>query len=370
MAACTKNAGSPRGIVFRALALTVSLCAAFIGAISCGERDAAGESSHRDASPSASAPATIDRAGAERARARGEELSRHGQAVKAAAAFEAALTADPSQLELRGRLAKLYLYQLQDPENARRQLARWQSDAPQDPEPIYLQGKMALNDADFDRAARQFEKALELDPDHLDSWSLLGEVHEARGELDAAEHCYRQVLEKDPSNAGALYRQGKLATLRGRFEEGKRALMAVIDSNPGHGGAHQNLARCLLQLGDEASAKQHLEIQRLLVLYGSGTKVDRNADPSQRAQIERRLIELNPRYSPPYFGLASYDVAQHRGEEAAELLRGLIALKPSAARPHLELARVLESLGQAVEAKREQALYAELSRDGGDDGDR
>lgn len=64
--------------------------------------------------------------------------------------------------------------------------------------------KRALNLRDFDRAARLIEEALDLNEHSAEAHTLLGLVHECRGQNHAAYHSYKQALSSDPDFGPAL----------------------------------------------------------------------------------------------------------------------------------------------------------------------
>jgi DNA-binding response OmpR family regulator len=63
--------------------------------------------------------------------------------------------------------------------------------------------KRALNQRDFDRAAKLLETALDLDPHSAEAHTLMGVLFESRGQDHAAYHAYKMALEADPHFAPA-----------------------------------------------------------------------------------------------------------------------------------------------------------------------
>ena len=64
--------------------------------------------------------------------------------------------------------------------------------------------KRALNLRDFNRAAQLIEEALDINEHSAEAHTLLGLVHECRGQNHAAYHSYKQALAADPNFGPAL----------------------------------------------------------------------------------------------------------------------------------------------------------------------
>jgi len=58
--------------------------------------------------------------------------------------------------------------------------------------------KRALNHREFDRAAELLEQALDLDPHSAEAHTLMGVLHECRGQDHAAYQSYKSALKSDP----------------------------------------------------------------------------------------------------------------------------------------------------------------------------
>lgn len=113
-------------------------------------------------------------------------------------------------------------------------------------------------------AITAYEKALEIDPNHIDSRLNLGRLHHERGNLLSADEAYKMVLKLSPGNATAQYNQAVLLEDFERVEEAVFAYKSAIRLAPTFAEAHYNLARLLEQLGRSSEAVQHLKEYRKL----------------------------------------------------------------------------------------------------------
>lgn len=64
--------------------------------------------------------------------------------------------------------------------------------------------KLALNRREFEKAAKMLERVLDLVPDSAEANTLLGVLHESRGQDHAAYRAYKMALEADPHYVPAL----------------------------------------------------------------------------------------------------------------------------------------------------------------------
>jgi len=103
-------------------------------------------------------------------------------------------------------------------------------------------------------AVREYQRALELNPNLDDAHHQLGTLYLHIGLLDKAVAELEKTLALDPSNSFAQHRIGVALVDQGRYEEGLRALRAVPSSfNPALWYYHVTWALLYLGRDDEAS---------------------------------------------------------------------------------------------------------------------
>lgn len=90
-------------------------------------------------------------------------------------------------------------------------------------------GAEALRAGDLDRALRELEIAVAVEPELADGWVNLGVAQRRLGDLAGAERSYRRALEVDPRQASAYHNLILLLERTGRAEEAA-ALRAVLAS--------------------------------------------------------------------------------------------------------------------------------------------
>ncbi|MBF0160351.1 MAG: glycosyltransferase family protein [Magnetococcales bacterium] len=149
-----------------------------------------------------------------------------------------------------------------------------------------LQAAMAAYRCDEDERAWQHgQRAMQLDPNRVESWTLLGMLHRKAGripeaiaayqqaitlqpffadtynnlgnlllreqnQVDEAVACYRQVVQLRPDSVDALYNLGAALREGGQVEEAVACFDRVIALQPDHVDGHWSLALALLLMGN------------------------------------------------------------------------------------------------------------------------
>lgn len=121
-----------------------------------------------------------------------------------------------------------------------------------------------LEDTAPAEARAAYERAIDLDPHHVDAQVNLGRIlHEAGAPLAAEKH-YRAALEVEPNHPVAIFNLGVALEDLGRLTEAARTYLNAIALDPDNYDAHYNLAGIYERRGDKAAAVQHLKICKRL----------------------------------------------------------------------------------------------------------
>ena len=116
-----------------------------------------------------------------------------------------------------------------------------------------------------EEARTAYERALELDPSHVDAHVNLGRLLHEDGAPAAAEKHYRAALELDPDHDTAAFNLGVALEDLGRLREAMTAYERAVELDPHNADAHYNLAGLYERRGDKPAALRHLkEYRRLL----------------------------------------------------------------------------------------------------------
>jgi len=134
---------------------------------------------------------------------------------------------------------------------------------PRDPRAHNHLGQIHIALKDNTAAARSFERALEIDPNHVDALNNLANVVRVRDLLRAIE-LYRRAMALNPRAAFAVYNLAQALNEDNAIDEALALFQRVIDLDPSHCDARHSLGILLEQRGRFAEAtEQYLAVQRL-----------------------------------------------------------------------------------------------------------
>ncbi|MCM2269737.1 MAG: protein kinase [Thermoanaerobaculia bacterium] len=216
----------------------------------------------------------------------------------------------------------------------------------------YLRGRRLAAEhkvASAREAVREFERALEIDPDYAAAWAGLADAYgilyqwhgHAAADLAAAERASERALHLDAESPEALTTRGLVLMLKADFEGSERAFRAALERAPGSALAHYLFARLRFSQGRMAEAVELFESgaaadpddYQCLVLavmaYETLGQADALLDCARRAlaRVERRLEIAPDDVRALYLGAGAL---QHLGDvgRARLLLDRAVAVDP------------------------------------------
>jgi len=117
----------------------------------------------------------------------------------------------------------------------------------------------------FDQPMRQFQEAINTDPDNPNGYYNLAATHHRVGlveqsqeDLNRAEDLYNMCLDRDENHREAYRGLAVLLAQQGHSEKAFRLLKGWVDGQPGMADARVELARLTEEYGDKMAAKEHL----------------------------------------------------------------------------------------------------------------
>lgn len=125
---------------------------------------------------------------------------------------------------------------------------------------------LQLEDGNTRAACDAYERALAVDPAHLDAHINLGRLLHEAGRLADAERAYRRALQACGADPVLLYNLGVLLEDMGRKEEAVEAYERTLHRNPNMADCHYNLALLCKELGKPKQALRHMAQYRKLVV--------------------------------------------------------------------------------------------------------
>lgn len=115
-------------------------------------------------------------------------------------------------------------------------------------------GIRAAEKQDYPRAIRQFRKALEIAPNHLDALTNLARAQELAEDVKGALDSYAAICQLYPENVNARNRAAMLLVQRGHVEAALRQWGVSLQINPAQPEVLNNLGTVALQAGNRDQA--------------------------------------------------------------------------------------------------------------------
>jgi Tfp pilus assembly protein PilF len=116
----------------------------------------------------------------------------------------------------------------------------------------------------LDLAIASYQRAIQLKPDHAESFNNLGNALKEKGRLDQAMDCYRQAIKLKPHYPDAQYNLALALAGKGSLEEAIGCFRLAIQLKPDFAEAHSNLGNALWFTGQIDQATQ--QYQKALAL--------------------------------------------------------------------------------------------------------
>ena len=120
---------------------------------------------------------------------------------------------------------------------------------------------------DFTKAAKNFKRAVELEPKEDNHWINVGDVHRAMGELGAARSDYTAALKLDANNDVAAVKRAHVNSILGNFDQARADYdMGIAAGQEGNQSTLANYrAFVSLHAGDHQAAVDELkgELERI-----------------------------------------------------------------------------------------------------------
>jgi len=221
-------------------------------------------------------------------------------------------------------------------------------------------GELILNrpDGDLKEAARHFNEALRLKPDHAIAYSNLGVIAQKEGRFADAEAAHVAAIRFQPIFPDAHYNLGIDLQTLGRTADARREYEEALRENPAHERARYNLGMLLQQTGEVDQAVDQLTTAvranpnspEARVALGMAFQRLRRTDDAI-AQY-REALKLKPDASDARNNLGAALVSQGRIEEAIHEYEEAVRLLPGSAMAQTNFGYALAKLGRTEEAER------------------
>ena len=258
-------------------------------------------------------------------------------------------------------------------------LERWLEMAPDEPQAIFLRGRLQLQAANNTEAIEYLRRAVELDPDREEARLLLAGLLLDLGQAQEALPHLELVCQRQPGNYSAQARRGQALVLLGRPEEATQVLDDVLAHRPDLSMAllergklalregqleqaeHWLKQACQRDIGDRAAHYQYLQCLKQMDKTKEARAVQERLDAIDAGTTRMHeivTVELPERRFDP-------DLLAELGELMLEVgldkdgtvwLNRALQIDPRTPRAHRAFAKYYESLGQASLARQHLAI--------------
>lgn len=121
----------------------------------------------------------------------------------------------------------------------------------------YRDGKMFLDQHEYEKAISSFEQSVALDAANADAHDYLGRSYAEKGMSEAALKELKNALDLDPDRWETHYYMGVAHGKMGNYEEAIKEHEHELSLNPRYGAAHGNLAVAYFKVKNFKLAIQH-----------------------------------------------------------------------------------------------------------------
>jgi predicted O-linked N-acetylglucosamine transferase (SPINDLY family) len=232
-----------------------------------------------------------------------------------------------------------------------------------------LLGYLTHQDGQHEAALAHLAKAIELNPNFIDSYVWRGMALQALGRAPEAEASYRRVLISNPRHFDALCNLAGALVLQHRAAEAIPLLEKAISLHSNRAEAHYNLGRAQMDLGRPDAAVD--SFRRAVQLRPDYIEAQTNlggclVELGHREEAERaleRALALDPTRPESHYNLARARSERVDAGETEAMLRAALELRPEYPEARVELANLLMALGRRSEAVEQLRYSVETSPD-------
>jgi tetratricopeptide (TPR) repeat protein len=235
-----------------------------------------------------------------------------------------------------------------------------------------LLGVAYLERGELSLAGRQFERAIQLNPDYAEAYAYLGHVQGQLGEYEAGWDNLEKAVTLEPDSVLAHYFLGVTYRSLGMWKAARMRFWRAVNLDPTNAALCVDLAQAYLEEPDYVAAEGWFRaaVQRepedarfqlfLAQFYVDHVyKVDEEGLPAVL-----RAVELDPESAMAHDVLGWAYYLTGRWREARTHLQRALVLDPDLARAHYHLGALYAARGDVEAAQREYQRAIDLDSEG------
>ena len=252
-----------------------------------------------------------------------------------------------------------------DPGQAERTLNRVTKLDPKLFEPWFQSARLASQAKDYKREASLLDKALEIQPDHLEALRHLALARMRSGDAAKAVTAARHLYSMQPEDPDTIYLLG--AALANHLEwHDARPIMEKLVSVRDDATAHVMLGMTLLNDGDMEAASQQIERalqqdpKEIEAHYYKGVIARQRGDLSGAINEMEFVVGHNPQHALAQVELGTLALQTGNLDRARQAFEQAVVLSPEVPENHYQLALAYSRLGLQDKARVQMAEFQKL----------
>lgn len=171
----------------------------------------------------------------------GTELLKQGKLAEAVAAFQQALSADPTHAGAHNNLG--VTYERMGAEGAQAEFEKAIELQPDFTPARFNRARTLMREGQVEPAVTELQQTIQIDPDHVGALNMLGMALGRQQQFTEAQACLERAVRLDPNHAEARSNLGAAYAGQGRLQEAVAQFEAALRLNPNDPGARENLQR-------------------------------------------------------------------------------------------------------------------------------
>jgi tetratricopeptide (TPR) repeat protein len=237
---------------------------------------------------------------------------------------------------------------------------------------VALLGVAYLERGELSLAGRQFERAIQLNPDYTEAYAYLGHVQGQLGQYEAGWDNLEKAVTLEPDSVLAHYFLGVTYRSLGMWKEARMRFWRAVNLDPTNAALCVDLAQAYLEEHDyvaaegwfRAAVQREPEDPRFQVILAQFYVDHVYKAEEEGLAAALRVVELDPESAMAHDVLGwAYHLTGH-WREARTHLRRALALDPDLARAHYHLGALYAARGDVEGALREYQRAIDLDSEG------
>jgi tetratricopeptide (TPR) repeat protein len=195
----------------------------------------------------------------------------------------------------------------------------------------------------WDDAGREFQTAVQLNPDYLKAYYNLGVAYEQNHRREDAVRAFQKTLTLQPNFVQARFNLGNDYAAQGQLQAAIQEYQTFLTHHPNHAMAHMNLGNVYVSQRRYDQAIQEYQIALRLqpnltqAYYNLGTAYAEQGRLDDAIRAHTSALKIQPDFAEAYYSLGNLYTTEKRLDDAVKAYRTALTLKPDYAEAHNDL---------------------------------